>query len=62
MRTQLKAILTRAETTKDTVEASLDTAQDQDYPNDERVEKLEAELEMFSAIIDAINEFADDYD
>ncbi len=45
MRSSVKAILKRLIEIIETVEESLDNTNNADYPNEDRIEKLEAELE-----------------
>ena len=56
MRNEVKAIVLRLVEIEAKVQGYLDKAQDADNPNDERIERLEAELDSLEAAITSLNE------
>ena len=54
MRPELKSIIEKLNVVKGKVEESLEKAEDAEYPNDERIEKLETELAAIEAALDEL--------
>ena len=56
MRQELKAIVKRLEEVRDKVQGFLDNAENSDNPNQDRIDRLESELECLDTAIDNLNE------
>ena len=56
MRQEVKAIIKRLEEVRDRVQGFLDNAEVVENPNQDRVDRLESELEYLDAAIDKLND------
>jgi len=54
MRNEIKAIITKLTVIIEKIEASIDTAESAEYVNDERIDKLNAELEIIQEALEAL--------
>jgi len=55
MRNEIKAVVIKLESIQEKVEEYLDNAQDAENPNEERVARLEEELNSIEEAIEALN-------
>ena len=56
MRNEIKAILKQLTLVREKVQGFLDNAENSDYPNDDRVERLSNEVDAIDGAIDALND------
>ena len=56
-RKSLAKLLTDLEDTLDAKDTALDNEQSKDYPNDDRVKKLEAEADLLNQLHDIVDEY-----
>ncbi len=56
MRNSIKAIINKLEIVFEQIEEYKDTAEDAEYPNDERIEKLEEELSKIEEALDSLQD------
>ena len=55
MRNSVKAIVTRLEAIMEQVEEYIDTAEEAEHPNDERIGKLNDEMEAIADALESLN-------
>ena len=56
MRSEVKAIIKKLEEVRDKIQGFLDNAENSDYSNQDRIDRLESELEYLDAAIDNLND------
>jgi len=56
MRAEVKAILAKLQAVKEKVDEYLDTAENADYPNDDRIDKLQNESDCLDNAIASLEE------
>ena len=56
MRNSIKSIIDKLTSVQESVEGYLATAESSEYPNEERIDKLQSELESIESAIEALQE------